>query len=55
MDLDLEQIVVLAVTAVAVAPLIWVERRSRRNRAAANSGTSAPPELPNSGPNPSRK
>jgi hypothetical protein len=47
MDLDLEQIVVLAVTAVAVSPLIWIERRSRRNRAAANSGTSVPPELPN--------
>ena len=45
MDLDMEQIVVLVVTAIAVSPLIWIERRSRRNRAAANSGAPASPEI----------
>lgn len=32
--MDTEQIVVLTVSAIAVAPLIWVERRSRKNRKA---------------------
>jgi hypothetical protein len=32
--MDTEQIVVLAFSAIAVAPLIWVERRSRKNRKA---------------------
>ena len=41
MQLDTEQIVVLIVTAIAVAPLVWVERRSRRNR---NSQVTSPPE-----------
>jgi Flp pilus assembly protein TadB len=39
MDLDLEQIVVLTFCAVAVAPLIWIERRSRRNRRAERSSS----------------
>ena len=41
MDLDLEQIIVLAVVAVGVAPLIWVERRSRKNRKAAEQQKAA--------------
>ncbi len=32
--MDTEQIVVLTISAIAVAPLIWIERRSRRNRKA---------------------
>jgi hypothetical protein len=43
MQLDTEQIVVLIVTAIAVAPLVWVERRSRRNR---NSQTATSPPEP---------
>jgi hypothetical protein len=42
MQLDTEQIVVLIVTAIAVAPLVWVERRSRRNRNA--QAATSPPE-----------
>jgi hypothetical protein len=42
MQLDTEQIVVLIVTAVAIAPLVWVERRSRRNRNAQT--VTSPPE-----------
>jgi hypothetical protein len=42
MQLDTEQIVVLIVTAIAVAPLVWVERRSRRNRNAQT--VTSPPE-----------
>ncbi len=33
--MDLEQIVVLAFCAVAIAPLVWIERRSRKQAASA--------------------
>lgn len=34
--MDMEQVVVLAFCAVALSPLIWVERRSRKQRRSAH-------------------